>query len=82
MIKVKFFGALRLDLGTASVEVEASTVQEVYEKLAEMFAMLKAKDLKNYVTFVNGENIVNLKMQSTELNSGDEIILMSPVSGG
>ncbi|MCL2629905.1 MAG: MoaD/ThiS family protein [Firmicutes bacterium] len=88
MVKVKFFGVLRLETKIASVEVEAKTVKKAYEAVeADLKAKgienaPTAKDLKDYITFVNGINIYKLKRQATKLKAGDEIVLMSPVSGG
>lgn len=82
MIKVKFFGVLRLDLGIVETEAEASTVKELLEVLKNSIDKLKDVNLKDYVIFVNEDNIVKLKMFRTKLNDGDVVSLMSPVSGG
>jgi molybdopterin converting factor small subunit len=82
MIKVKFFGVLRLDLKTTETEIEAKTLKELYEKLSKNYEQLNPKTLKNYITFVNGINSAKLKMQKTKLNPSDEVVIISPVAGG
>ena len=79
MVKVNFFGALKMDLGLDFVELSAKSIKEVYTKLIDMFDVMKKADIGQYITFVNGENIANLNKEDTVLKDGDEIKLLSPI---
>lgn len=82
MVKVKFFGLLRLDLKIKEIEVEASTVNQMLEKLSEQIPSMTAKDFKGYLIYVNGTPINKLKNFRTKLKDGDEVVMMNPASGG
>lgn len=76
MITVKLFGLLRLESGIKEQQVEASTVKEVLQQLAQMG--ISAKDLAGCVIFVNGESANKRR----KLTDGDTVVLMPPVAGG
>ena len=76
MITVKLFGLLRLESGIKEKQLEATTVKEVLDKLAQ--AGINPKDLRGCVIFVNGENANKRK----KLKDGDLVVLMPPVAGG
>lgn len=83
MVRVRFFGLYRLDLKTDEISLEAATVSELIKKLAEKFPPLKTKDFKDGVIFLNGEMIFKYKKKyRTVLKDGDEVMIMSPASGG
>ncbi|HHT83870.1 MAG: MoaD/ThiS family protein [Christensenellales bacterium] len=82
MIKVKFYGLLRLKIGMESMEVEADSVRGLLYAMEKQLEGLTYKDLKQSVIFINGKNITDLKMYRTKLKDGDNVIFMSPVSGG
>lgn len=81
MVIVKLFGTARLKFNEKEVQVEASTVKELTVVLAERYGV-KAKDIRQFLIFVNDSNITALKMFRTKLNDGDVIMLLSPASGG
>jgi molybdopterin converting factor small subunit len=81
MVKVKFFGLLRLDLKCAETECKASTVEELLVEIASKLP-ITVSELRKCIIFVRGENITGLKLFKTELNEGDEVLLMQAVSGG
>ena len=76
MITVKLFGLLRLESGIKEQQVEASTVKEALQQLAQMG--LSAKDLAGCVIVVNGESANKRR----KLTDGDTVVLMPPVAGG
>ena len=76
MITVKLYGLLRIESGIKQKQLEAATVKEILEALAE--CGISQKDLQGCVILVNGKN-ANRK---TKLNDGDTVVLMSPVAGG
>jgi len=76
MITVKLFGLLRLESGIKQRQMEAATVKEVLQQLAD--AGISKKDLAGCVIFVNGENANKRR----KLADGDLVVLMPPVAGG
>lgn len=82
MIKVKFFGILRLTLGKGSIEIEAVSVSDLINKLCKLMPDASYTDLRNSIIFINDTEIVKLKGYRTKLQSGDTVMFMSPVSGG
>lgn len=76
MITVKLFGLLRLESGIKEKQLEAASLKEVLQSLAE--AGISKKDLSGCVIFVNGENANKRK----KLKDGDLVVLMPPVAGG
>lgn len=82
MVKVKFFGLLRLDLNIKEVEVDATSVNDMLKKLSEQIPTMTAKDFKGYLIFVNGTPINKLRNFRTRLKDGDEVVMMNPASGG
>ena len=81
MVTVKLFGAARVNYKDKEVQVDASTVKEVLEKLAEKYSA-PVKDFKQFVYFVNEVNIDKLKMYRTPLRDGDVVMVISLGSGG
>ena len=81
MITVKLFGAARINFKDKEVPLEAATVKEVIEKLAERYSV-PAKSFKQFVFFVNDVNIDKLKMYRTKLKDGDVVMVISLGSGG
>ncbi|HOO22459.1 MAG TPA: MoaD/ThiS family protein [Clostridia bacterium] len=82
MIKVEFFGLYRLSYKMKEWTTDASTVEEVIEKLAAEYPVYSVKELKNSVIMVNGTNFLKLRKFKTELKDGDTVFVMSPASGG
>ena len=76
MITVKLFGLLRLESGIKQRQLEAATVKEVLQQLAQ--EGLSKKDLDGCVVFVNGESANKRR----KLTDGDTVTLMPPVAGG
>jgi molybdopterin converting factor small subunit len=64
------------------MEVEADSVRGLLYAMEKQLEGLTYKDLKQSVIFINGKNITDLKMYRTKLKDGDNVIFMSPVSGG
>ena len=81
MVTVKLFGAARINYKDREVQVEARTVKEVLERLAERYNA-PVKDFKQFVYFVNDVNIDKLKMYRTPLADGDVVMVISLGSGG
>ena len=76
MITVKLFGLLRVESGIKERQVEAATVKEALQQMAQ--AGLSEKELAGCVIFVNGESANKRR----KLTDGDTVVLMPPVAGG
>lgn len=86
MARVKLFANFREAAGVREVEVEASSVGELLEKLVEQFPKLgelfyEKGELRDYVNImVNGKNVRG--DLSYPVNEEDEVAIFPPVSGG
>ena len=76
MITVKLYGLLRIDSGIKEKQLEAATVKEVLDLLAD--CGLSRKDLYGCIILVNGSSVT----KRSKLHHGDTVVLMSPVAGG
>ncbi|MFZ5353051.1 MAG: MoaD/ThiS family protein [Bacillota bacterium] len=82
MIKVRFFGIMRLELGVSSIELEAQDVAGLLTAVSRKYETAKHEKLKNSVIFINDRNMNELKGLRTKLKNGDVVMFLSPVSGG
>jgi aldehyde:ferredoxin oxidoreductase len=83
MVKVLIFGILRLQTGLSTIELDAQAAHNAGAALSLLrtnYPELKDIDFKSYAVFKNGKNIYG-KLK-TPLMSGDELAVLSPVSGG
>ncbi len=84
MVTVKLFGLFRLDTGLKSLQVEASSVKELYPvllaeaKKARPDTRITAADIDGCIVVINGKQA----RKSSALKDGDQVSLMSPVCGG
>ena len=76
MITVKLYGLLRIESGIKEKQLEAATVAEVLDALAE--CGIPRRELKGCVILLNGKSAA----KRSKLKNGDTVILMSPVAGG
>lgn len=84
MVTVKLFGLFRLDTGLKELQMEASSVKELYPlllaeaKKQNPLTKVTAEDIDGCIVFVNGTQCT----KRARLRDGDEVLLMSPVCGG
>lgn len=84
MVTVRLFGLLRLDTGIKAFSADAGSVRDLYPILLEEARRknpgsgIKASDIDGCIIMVNGKQ----GRKSTKLRDGDQVVLMSPVSGG
>ncbi len=81
MVNVRLFGMARINFDKKAFQIEAASVKELVQKMAKMTGIPKS-DAKQYLIFVNEINIDKLKRFRTKLNDGDEVLFLSPSSGG
>lgn len=82
MVNVRFFGMLRLDIKKSSIMIEAGSIEELLNVLNEGYEEINLNQLKNSIIFINDTNMNALKRYKTKLKDGDEVLFLSPVSGG
>lgn len=82
MIKVRFFGMLRLDIKESADMLEAGSIEELLKVIAAKYDKVSMEQLRDAVIFINGINMNELKRYRTGLRDGDEVMFLSSVSGG
>lgn len=82
VINVKFYGMIRLNSRISEISLEAKNIEELILLIDKKIDQLHAIDLKNCIIVVNGVNMCKLKRLKTPLEKGDEVIFLSPASGG
>jgi len=90
-VTVKFFATVREKAGKKSVEMGATNIGELLEKLKKDLGPEFEKtvfdpdtgELRRFFSvMVNGKRIETLDGRDTELESGDAIAIFPPVGGG
>ena len=76
MITVKLYGLLRIESGIKEKDLDAATVKEVLDILAD--CGISRKELSGCIVLVNGTPA----KKRSKLTHGDTVVLMSPVAGG
>ena len=76
MITVKLYGLIRLDSGIRHRQVEADTIQEVFQDLAALG--IPMKELRGCAILINGKP----GNRRSKLQDGDTVQLLPPVAGG
>ena len=76
MITVKLYGLLRIESGIRERQLEAGTIKEVLEALANHG--IPQRELHSCIILINGSSAT----KRSKLNDGDTVVLMSPVAGG
>jgi molybdopterin synthase sulfur carrier subunit len=90
MVKVKIPGPMRkLVDGKDEIYVEAKTLKELIEKLAEINPEIKTRildengEVRRFINiYINNEDIRFLKGINSELKDGDEISIIPAIAGG
>lgn len=82
MVRVRFFGIVRLKIEKSLIEIEADRIDELLRKIANTFKGITLNDLRKCIVYVNGTDISKLKLYKTELKEDDEIHILSPAAGG
>lgn len=87
-IRVRFFANFREFTKTSELEIEGSTLNEILKLICSKFRgienmLFKDGNLRPYVNiFLNGENVLEPGKMEKSLQTGDEISIFPPVSGG
>lgn len=82
-IEVTLIGPLRDSSGnTKQLSVEAATVGQLLDRLAERFGAAFDDQARRARITVNGTAVQFLRGHGTALAAGDEVALMLPIGGG
>lgn len=82
MITVKFFGLIRVDTNIDKLTVDEGTVNQVINEVIRRYPSIRREQLMQAVMFVNKKQINGNRRFSIMLKEGDELALLSPISGG
>lgn len=82
MITVKFFGLLSVDNNVRQLLVKEGTVRQVLNEVKQSCPMITEEQLIQAIMVINKQHISGNKRFSVVLRDGDELALLSPVSGG
>lgn len=91
-VKVKFFALIRELVGVRELDIDIANGMRVID-LLKLLAEKLPSGFRDYVfnsdevsdsiiILVNGKGLKELNGLATELNEGDEIAILPPVSGG
>lgn len=81
MTRVRLFAALRDAAGSAEVEVDATTVADVLEELADRFGEVMERRLSAAMVVVDGDTVPRHDT-TRDLSRADEVVVMPPFAGG
>lgn len=81
MVTVRLFGAARVNFKDREVQIEASTVKELVDKLIEKYNS-NMKSWRQFMYYVNDVSIEDLKLYKTPLKDGDVVMVVSLGTGG
>ena len=81
MVTVRLFGAARVNFKDREVQIEASTVKELVDKLIEKYNS-NIKSWRQFMYYVNDVSIEDLKLYKTPLKDGDVVMVVSLGTGG
>lgn len=82
MIEVKFFGLLRADSNIRSFSVNPGKLKNVFDEILALCPELTKKQLRQTITVVNGKIVSGNDRNKLVLKDGDELVLLTPISGG
>lgn len=80
-MQVRLFAALRDAAGSATVEVDATTVAELFSELAATYGEPMATRLTTATVFVDDVPVRDAT-SSRSLTGADEVVVVPPFAGG
>lgn len=82
MIIVKFYGLISVDNNIGQLAIHEGTVRQVINEVIRLHPNISKEQLMQSIMFVNKKQVVGNSRFSIVLKDGDELALLSPVSGG
>jgi MoaD family protein len=87
-VKVKYLGLFKTIAGTGSEEIKANSLGELIDEVVRRHEGIEQQlyekvgsDASLILTY-NGQTVKNVKDYQMKLKDGDEVVLMSIISGG
>lgn len=82
MITVKFFGLISVENNVRQLYAKAGKVYQVLNEIRQQCPNISEEQLKKAILVINNELVTNNKRFSIILKDGDELVLITPASGG
>lgn len=82
MITVKLFGLISIEANIRQLKIKEGTVRQVLNQVKEECPDFTEQQIIKAVMFINKEQVSGNKRFSIILRDGDELALLSPLSGG
>lgn len=82
MFEIKFFGWIRHEIGISKLLMSERTVLEAFEEIIRCFPHVDKSYLMQSILFINKKPAIGKQRLFILLKAGDEIAILSPISGG
>jgi len=82
MVTVKFFGLMRIHSHVKSLEVKTGTVRDAIEEIVSQQPQIPKESLFQSIIIYNKVQLNGNKRLKYHLKDGDELVFLSPASGG
>jgi len=79
---VRLFGIFRLKSEISRLTLDINQGAELFSALSLKFSGIDEKEWEKSVLYLNGKLIPLNKFKKIKLETQDEVLIMSPVSGG
>jgi len=82
MITVSFFGVMSVNSKIRKIEMKEGTVRDVLAEITSLYPDITEKQLKHSMMVINKKHVSGRKRLSIHLAAGDELVFLTPSSGG
>ncbi len=82
MFEIKFFGWIRSEIGIPKLSMSERTVMEALDEIIKCYPQIDKSQLMQSIMFINQKPVVGKQRLSIKLKAGDELAILSLVSGG
>lgn len=82
MFEIRFFGWIRNEIGISKLSMSERTVIEALEEIIRCYPQIDKSQLMQSVLFINKKPTIGKQRLFITLKAGDELAILSPVSGG
>lgn len=82
MFEIKFFGWIRHEVGISKLLMSERTVLEALEEIMRCYPHVDKSYLMQSILFINKKPAIGKQRLFIKLKAGDELAILSPMSGG